>query len=181
MVAGWTLGLLFNATIAAAYLAVAFLLGSTAIRTNQWRSNPLGLATVILYVGCGGGHAVYSLQLAGIAFGSAAASSAGALTLYAERHMWVWDGVTAAVGIWYWTQRKRFPGLVTGAAVFEDLRVRQRRALELNDDVVQGLARAKLELELGRREEGERTLAETRTAGEAILRRLEARTAKEVG
>lgn len=179
MVAGWTLGLAFNATIAAAYLAVAFLLGATAWRTDQWRSNPLGLATVILYLGCGGGHAVYALQLAGVAFGSSAASSLGAEALYASWHMWAWDGVTAAVGVWYWTQRKRFPTLVTGAAVFEDLRVRQKRALEVNDNVVQGLARAKLEFDLGRDGEAVRTLAETRAAGERIVRQLEARTAKE--
>lgn len=183
MVEGWTLGLAFNATIATAYLAVAALLGVTALRTNQWRSNPLGLATVILYVGCGGGHAVYALQFLDVALGQTTAAALGARVLYAEAHMWVWDGVTAAIGVWYWTQRKRFPQLVTGAAVFEDLRIRQKRALEINDNVVQGLARAKMSFDLGRDEEAREAIAETREAGARIIRHLAARTAKsaEVG
>ncbi|WP_285550763.1 hybrid sensor histidine kinase/response regulator [Actinoplanes regularis] len=36
-----------------------------------------------------------------------------------------WDLVTAVVAVWYWTLRGRFPALVRGAAVFEDLRLRQ--------------------------------------------------------
>lgn len=179
MVEGWVIGLVANATIATAYLAVAALLATTAIRTNQWRSNPLGLATTILYVGCGGGHAVYALQFLDIALGNATAAAAGARVLYAGWHMWAWDVVTAVVGVWYWTQRKRFPGLVTGAAVFEDLRVRQRRALEINDNIVQGLVRAKMSLELGRASDAQDAIAETEAAGSRIIQELEARTAKE--
>jgi PAS domain S-box-containing protein len=36
-----------------------------------------------------------------------------------------WDLLTAALAVWYWTLRSRFPALVRGAAVFEDLRLRQ--------------------------------------------------------
>lgn len=174
MVEGWTIGLAANATIATAYLAVAALLGSTAIRTNQWRTNPLGLATVFLYVTCGGGHAVYAFQLADATLGGSSPVAAGARLLYSEWHMWAWDVVTAAVGVWYWTMRKRFPGLVTGAAVFEDLRIRQKRALEINDNVVQGLVRAKLNYEMRRDEDGKAALAESHAAGERIIHQLEA-------
>lgn len=179
MVEGWVIGLAANATIAAAYLAVAVLLGVTALRTDQWRTNPLGLATVLLYVTCGGGHAVYALQLADVALGNATAAGEGARVLYAEWHMWAWDVLTAAVGVTYWTMRKRFPGLVTGAAVFEDLRIRQKRALEINDDIVQGLVRAKLSLELQRDGEARAALAETRLAGERIIHDLEASPRRE--
>lgn len=172
VVEGWMIGLAANATIGTAYLAVAALLGTTAVRTNQWRSNPLGLATVILYVGCGGGHMVYALQFSDYALGRGTAAGDGAQMLYSMSHMWFWDVVTACVGVWYWTQRKRFPGLVTGAAVFEDLRVRQRRALEINDNIVQGLVRAKLNLELARDAEAEAALAETQAAGSRILHEL---------
>lgn len=172
MVEGWTIGLAANAIIAIAYLAVAGLLGATAIRTNQWRSNPLGVATALLYVGCGGGHAVYALQFAEVALGSASPQADGARLLYAQAHMWAWDVITAIVGVWYWTQRRRFPTLVTGAAVFEDLRIRQKRALQINDNLVQGLARAKLSIELDRTSEGRAALAETRQAGERIIHEL---------
>lgn len=167
------MGLIANGTIAVAYLAVAALLGTNAVRTDQWRTNTLGLATTILYIGCGGGHAVYALQMAEAIFGGGGAPAAGARVLYVEAHMWMWDFVTAAIGVWYWTQRRRFPQLVTGTAVFEDLRVRQRRALEVNDDLVQGLARAKLGFELGKDHEAREALAETRAAGHRLVSRLE--------
>lgn len=175
MVEGWAIGLVANATIATAYLAVAVLLGVTAVRTKQWRANPLGAATVLLYLTCGGGHAVYALQLTDVALGNATAAGQGARLLYGEWHMWLWDALTAVVGVTYWTMRKRFPGLVTGAAVFEDLRIRQKRALEINDNVVQGLARAKLGYELNLDAEARGALAETRAAGERIVQDLAAR------
>lgn len=172
MLDGWTLGMIANGTIAVAYLAVAGLLAVNAIRTGQWRSNVLGVATVILYVGCGGGHAVYALQMGAAALGSSAPYAEGARVLYAETHMWVWDFVTASVGVWYWTMRRRFPALVTGTAVFEDLRIRQRRAVEVNDNIVQGLARAKLSFELGRDGEARAALAQTRDAGHRLVESL---------
>lgn len=50
--------------------------------------------------------------------------------------------------------------------MFEDIRVRRREALEIHDNVVQGLAVAKLSLDLGRAAEAtdavERTLAASR-------------------
>lgn len=174
MVDGWTLGFIANAIIATAYLAVAALLAVNAIRTDQWRTNTLGLATVFLYIGCGGGHAVYALQLGAAALGSSAPYAAGARVLYAEVHMWVWDFITAAIGVWYWTMRRRFPTLVTGTAVFEDLRVRQRRALEVNDNIVQGLAQAKLSFELHRDDEALAALARTRAAGHKMVDGLRA-------
>jgi PAS domain-containing protein len=37
----------------------------------------------------------------------------------------VWDALTAGVGVWYWSLRGRFPALVRGAALFEDLELRK--------------------------------------------------------
>jgi signal transduction histidine kinase len=55
---------------------------------------------------------------------------------------------------------------MSGAKLFEDLRERQRQALEINDNIVQGLATAKLSLELDQhaltREALETTLASAR-------------------
>ena len=174
MVDGHLMGFIANAVIATAYLAVAVLLAVNAIRSDQWRTNVLGVATVILYVGCGGGHAVYALQMGAAVAGSTAPYAEGARVLYMETHMWGWDLVTAAVGVWYWTMRRRFPQLVTGTAVFEDFRIRQRRALEVNDNIVQGLARAKLSFELSRDDEGKKALAQARTAGRRMVEGLRA-------
>ena len=172
MIGGWTLGFLANAIIAAAYLAVAGLLATNAVRTNQWRTNTLGVATVLLYLTCGGGHAVYALQMYSATVGSEAIYATGARVLYSEAHMWLWDFGIAAVGVWYWTQRRRFPELVSGTAVFEDFRIRQRRALEVNDNIVQGLVRAKMNYELDRADEGNAALAQTREAGRRMVEHL---------
>jgi hypothetical protein len=167
---GWTVGLGANAVIAVAYLAVAVLLALNISKTKQWMANPLAAGTFFLYLTCGGGHAVVALELAG--FTGSAAASEGARTLYQTWTLWTWDILTAAIGVWYWTMRNRFPGLVTGTAVFEDLRGRQKRALEINDNVVQGLVRAKLSLDLRRDEEGRAALHDTVLASERIVSEL---------
>jgi hypothetical protein len=175
---GWAIGVAANGVIAVAYLAVALLLGVNISRTRQWLRNPLAAGTCFLYVTCGGAHGIVGLELAGLA--ASASATEGARLLYGSWTLWGWDLVTAAVGVYYWTMRNRFPGLVTGTAVFEDLRQRQKRAVEINDNVVQGLVRAKLSLDLRRDEEGRAALHETVEASQRIVAELEA-TQKEAG
>lgn len=156
------LGIVTNAIIAAAFLAVAVVLLVNAIRTKKVRGNPLGVATVILYLTCGGGHVVHTLQLLDAPLGIASAAGLAIQAEYASNyHLWVIDILTAIAGVSYWMMRRRFPALVSGAAVFEDLRSRQRQALEINDNIVQGLVRAKLALDLDQRAEGDQAVAET--------------------
>jgi hypothetical protein len=91
---------------------------------------------------------------------------------YMDWGMVLIDLVTAATGLWYWTMRRKFPGLVTGAAVYEDLRIRQRRALDIHDSVVQGLARAKLALDVQSDAEGGKAVEETLAASRQIITEL---------
>jgi signal transduction histidine kinase len=164
-------GLLANTVIAVAFLAVAVLLGKNLARAGQWRRNPLGVATFWLYVTCGGGHAVHALLLTeGVLAGTAV--GAAAMQEYADWHPWFIDVVTAFAGIGYWTMRRRFPDLVSGAAVFEDLRERRRRALEIHDNVVQGLARAKLALDSEHEAEGEQAVRDALTSSKRIITEL---------
>ncbi len=158
----WWIGLAANATIAVAFLAVAVVLLANAVRTKHVKNNPLGVATVILYVGCGGGHLVHTLQLLDAPLGLATpAGDAIQIEYDTNWHLWIMDVLTAAAGVAYWMMRHRFPALVSGAAVFEDLRARQRRALEIHDNVVQGLAEAKLALDLGMDREGDAAVGDT--------------------
>ena len=60
----------------------------------------------------------------------------------------MWDLFTALVGVYYWTLRRTDGAFMSGAKLFDDLRERQRQALEINDTIVQGLVAAKLSLEL---------------------------------
>lgn len=158
----WWIGLVANAVISVAFLGVAAMLLTNAIRTHHVRNNPLGVATTVLYITCGGGHVVHTLQLLDVPLGFATAAGIAIQAEYANNpHMWVIDILTAIAGVSYWLMRRRFPALVSGAAVYEDLRERQRRALEINDNVVQGLVRAKLALDVGERKEGDAAVADT--------------------
>ncbi len=170
--ASWWIGFSANAVISVAFLAVAVVLVINAVRTKQVRHNPLGVATVILYLTCGGGHVVHTLQLLDVPLGGSAAGYAIQSEYQSNWHMWVIDILTAAAGVSYWMMRKRFPALVSGAAVFEDLRGRQRRALEINDNVVQGLTRAKLALDMDLKSEGNEAVAETLGKARHIITEL---------
>ena len=170
MDAGNAIGLATNSIIAVAFLAVAVVLLVNAVKTRHVRHNPLGVATVILYLTCGGGHLVHTLQLLDVPLGHATAAGLAIQEEYtAGWHMWAIDILTAVAGITYWMMRGRFPALVSGAAVFEDLRARQRRAIEINDNIVQGLAQAKLAFDLGRDADGEQAVTETLTRARGIL------------
>ncbi|HLE97460.1 MAG TPA: hypothetical protein VI997_08835 [Candidatus Thermoplasmatota archaeon] len=169
MLVGWKIGLAASTVISIAFLAVAVLLALNLTRSRTWRTNPLGVGTFGLYLTCGGGHAVHTLQLLDPVLGLQTAAGLAAHTEYSEWHAWGIDVVTAITGVWYWSMRRKFPDLVSGAAVFEDLRDRQRRALEIHDNVVQGLVRAKLELDLGRDEAGDVTVEETLEKSKLII------------
>lgn len=166
----WQLGLALNGIIFVAFTAVAVVLLVNAVKTHHVRNNPLGVATVILYLTCGGGHFVHMLQLLDVPLGRATAAGLAIQLEYEHNpHMWVIDILTAIAGVSYWLMRRRFPALVSGAAVFEDLRSRQRRALEINDNIVQGLARAKLALDMDHAKEGDAAVADTMVKARHII------------
>lgn len=173
MVDGWLWGFAFNAIIAGTYLGIMAFIAVSIVRSRQWRSNPLATATVFLFLTCGGGHAVYALQLAEPSLGWTTPYAEANRAVYNDDwHLWAWDGVTAAIGVWYLSMRRKFPALVHGAAIFEDLRARQLRALEINDNVVQGLVRAKLALDLGAREESVEAVEGSLASAKRIITEL---------
>jgi signal transduction histidine kinase len=161
----WQLGAAANFVTMLAYFAITAAILVPLVREKQLRANRLGTATALIFFTCAvhhGSHTVHMLlPTVGIA------SSSG----LAMRHAFdvegvIWDLFTAAVGVYYWTLRRTYGALMNGAKLFEDLRERQRQALEINDGIVQGLATAKLALELDQdsltREALESTLASAR-------------------
>ncbi len=140
----WEIGAAANALVAVAYLAISGAIAVSIRRGAQWRSNPLAVATAAIFLTCAlhhGAHAVHLLWESG-------PGDHGMRGVYDDPWLSGLDVVTAVVGVWYWSLRGRLPALVRGAALFDDLEMRRRQALELHDGVVQGLATAKLALEL---------------------------------
>lgn len=157
----WHLGLLASLVITVAFGAIGVKLAADLTRTGQWSENPLAVATVFLYVTCASSHGIRLVQLTEGLLGSQTLPALAATLEYGYVHMVGLDIVVAFAGVWYWTLRNRYPSLVRGAGIFEDLRSRERQALAVHDNVVQGLSEAKLALETGQEEAGEEALDET--------------------
>src|SRR5689334_13830597 len=122
----WQLTALANAVILAAYLAISFAIGRGLWRARQWRNNPLGVATASIFFSCAVHHGSHTVHLMLPYLGSDVhAGMAMRMAFGMDFHAAGWDTVTAVLAVWYWTLRGRFPALVRGAALFEDLRLRQ--------------------------------------------------------
>ena len=149
----WQIGLVSNAVVAIAYLLITGAVLRPLIRSKQLRANPLGAATAAIFFTCAihhGGHVVHML----LPYGHVETRQGLAMRESYDWEMAVWDVVTAAVGVYYWTLRRAYSSLLRGAQLFEDVRQRERDALELNDNVLQGLVVAKLAFELDQRDRG---------------------------
>lgn len=159
--AWWHLTAAANAVIFGAYLAIGAGIGSHLRADRLWRRSPLVVATAAVFLTASIDHGLHAVD-------AVAAGLAGAPPTEA----WFvsgWDAVTAAVAVWYVSLRGRFPALVHGSAMFEDLRQREQQAMEIHDNVVQGLATAKFALEMEDRGTTLRALDDTLTAARRII------------
>ncbi len=130
----WYMGVASNALAAVLFLTLGTLVLGKLHRSSQLTDNPLGSTTGFIFVIAAGSHAVHAATFIGpgVTLGLLAAVVSVDLALVA----------TIVV---YLLARRRHGAT---AAIYEDLEGR-RRALELNDAVVQRLAEAKLALDLG--------------------------------
>jgi signal transduction histidine kinase len=164
----WTVGAVANIVILIAYAMISYTIGRGLISSRQRPSdNPLAWATAAIFLTCAVHHGAHPVHMLLPAFGAGDHLGHAAREMFQSWPLTLWDILTAAVAVWYLSLRARFPALVRGAAIFEDMRERQRQALDIHDNVVQGLATAKLHFELDQRDDGlaavEATLAASRT------------------
>src|SRR5215218_824109 len=168
--AWWVTGAIANLVVAAAYLAISYAIARGLTVSGQWRLNPLGAATAAIFLTCAVHHASHSLHMLLPYVGI---DESGGLAMREAFSDWhggsIWDVITAAVGVYYWTLRGRFPALVKGPAMFEDLKARQRQALEINDNIVQGLTTAKYSFEAGDPERGMKAIDVALGSSRAII------------
>jgi len=161
----WKLGAFANFVTMSAYLAITAAILVPLVREQQLKANRLGTATALIFFTCAVHHGAHTVHMLLPAFGVDIASGLAMRDVFDLQGV-LWDIFTALVGIYYWTLRRTYGALMSGAKLFDDLRERQRQALEINDGIVQGLATAKLALELDQqsvtREALESTLASAR-------------------
>lgn len=162
-----------NAVIVVVYALVAISMIRAIIDGRQLRSNPLLTATAAIFVTCTlghGAHLAHSLLPAAAIWGEGGeAARASVAAAYGDWRLLAWDAVTAVVAVAFLALRSRFAVMTRGAAFCEDLAKREAQALQMHDNIVQGLAHAKLALELGQREEGYQAIEETLAASRRII------------
>jgi hypothetical protein len=164
----WQIGFTVNAVILVTYLAISALILVPLIRTQQLTTNRLGLATGLIFFSCGIGHGLHAVHLIGPSLGFDEEAGRAARTAF-ELHLSLWDGLTACIAIYYVTLRRTYGSLMRGAAMFEDLKEKQRQALEINDNIVQGLVVAETALALDQRERSQAALEATLVSARQII------------
>jgi hypothetical protein len=178
----WQLAMAANVVAAGAFGAIAYLIISGLVATGQLRTNRLGVATALIFVAVAVHHGLEALQLLLPSFG---VGKAHGLPL---RHAWdwhtvVWDLLTAVTGIYYLSLRRSYASALRGAQMFDDLKVRERQALEINDNIVQGLTVAKYAMTIGAEDHSKQAIEDTLARARQIITDLlgEPGTAIELG
>jgi hypothetical protein len=168
----WMVTAAANAVMVFIYGLIAISMIRAIIDGRQLRSNPLLTATAAIFVACTlghGAHMAHSLAATAAIWGEGGDASAAIRAVFGDVRLVVWDGITALVAIYFFTLRSRFAVVYRGAAFCEDMAKREADALEMHDNIVQGLAQAKMALDLGRREEGYAAIESTLDASRRIM------------
>ncbi|MDP9181544.1 MAG: hypothetical protein M3P04_02050 [Actinomycetota bacterium] len=167
----WQIGALANFVTMTAYLAICAAIFVPLIREQQIKANRLGTATGVIFFTCAVHHGAHTVHMVLPALGVDLGSGLAMREAF-DMQAVIWDIFTAAVGIYYWTLRRTYGALMSGAKLFDDLRERQRQALEINDGIVQGLATAKLALELDQQHVTREALESTLAAARGLITEL---------
>ncbi|MEV4346683.1 ATP-binding protein [Actinoplanes sp. NPDC049596] len=140
--------LLANLVIMVAYSGIMVAIVVPVGRAGQLRTNRLAVATALIFFSCAIGHGLHawtSYQAITAQAGHHALAGSWAWTLA------VWDAVTAGVGVYYWSLRRRYGILLGRDAMYVSLGEQNREAeaerarstlaavVEYTDDAIIGL------------------------------------------
>jgi signal transduction histidine kinase len=167
----WRIGAAANAVVMVMYFMIVAAILVPLIKEQQIRANRLGTATALIFFTCAVHHGSHTVHMLLPSLGIDSASGL-AMRQGFDPFQVVWDIFTAAVGIYYWTLRRTYGSLMSGAKLFEDMKERQRQALEINDNIVQGLATAKLSLELDQQQMTKEALESTLASARNLITEL---------
>lgn len=139
--------LIGNIVIAIAYAAICMAILVPVVRAGQARTNRLAVATALIFFSCAVGHAFHAAMYWQASFDAAAMTGMTHATGWSLWPTAVWDLLTAAVGIYYWTLRRHYNVLLGGTgALFVDPAEQQRRNdIELRERVAAIQAHAQAE------------------------------------
>ena len=167
----WTTATIANAVVGIAYLLISAAIARPLMRSGQLRENRLGAATAAIFFTCAVHHGAHSVHMLLPYLGLAETQGIATRSMYSLPSAF-WDVVSAAVGVYYWTLRRTYRSLMEGAKLFEDMQQREKQALELNDNVLQGLVVAKLALDLDDRDKARGALDSAIGSASAMITEL---------
>ncbi len=161
----WQVGTVASGVIGIAYLAISVTILAGLSRAKQLRTNPLGVATGLIFLSCGVGHATH---LEHMLFGSEVEAARVAM----DAHMaWV-DTITAIIGVTYWSLRTKF-GALLAPTLFGDEASRARQAVVLHGTVLQHLITAQAAIAAGKPEVASSAVDQGVVAARGILEDLD--------
>jgi two-component system cell cycle sensor histidine kinase/response regulator CckA len=112
--------LLANAGIALAYFAITVAIVVPVKRAGQLRTNKLAVATSMIFFSCAVGHGLHAVMAyESVIDGRARHHAAGAAAGWSWTSA-MWDVLTAAVGVYYWTLRRGYGVLLDKGAIYVD-------------------------------------------------------------
>lgn len=166
----WQIAAVSNGVIAVAYVAIGVTIFRGVFKTGQQRSNPLAVATGLIFLSCGVGHGVHLEHLF-------APDTREASRIMFDVHMaWV-DGVTAVIAVLYWSMRSTF-GRLLGSTMYIDRPAREAQRDLIGDELVQHLAAARFALAAGDTGVADASLRDALAATSALLVDLDAEIAR---
>lgn len=164
----WQLGAIANGVLFISYVFITISIVVPLVKSDQLRTNRLGAATGAIFFFCGIGHFFHLTHLLGPTFG-VDMELGEATRRSVDWHMVVWDAMTAVVGVYYVSLRRTYGSLMKGAALFDDMKEKQRQALEINDNIVQGLVVAETALALEQHDLSREALESTLRSARGII------------
>ena len=165
----WQVTAAANAVILVAYSLIAAAILTALMRTRQVRTNLLGSATAMIFFTCAVHHGSHTFHMLA-PYAGLEVHEGLAMREAMGWHAAVWDVFSAAVAVYYWSLRRSYGALLDhGPALFADLKARQRSALEINDNIVQGLALAQYRYESGQPELAHDAVVKTLAAARKMM------------
>jgi signal transduction histidine kinase len=165
----WQVTAAANGLIMVAYSLIAAAILLALVRTNQVRTNLLGSATAMIFFTCAVHHGSHTFHMLGPYVGWEVHEGL-AMREAMGWHAAVWDVLSAGVAVYYWSLRRSYGALLhRGPVLFADLKERQRSALEINDNIVQGLTLAQYRYEAGQHEAAHEAVVKTLAAARKMM------------
>lgn len=174
----WWLATAANGVMSVTFFAIAAYMWKAIHDGGQLMRNPLLTGMALIFTTCAIGHGLhfehsllptYAPALGLWETSQAAAFGEWARVSMADPVLASVDLVTAGLGVWYFTTRRRQAELFEGAELAEDLEEREREARQMHDSIVQSTAQALLLLQMDRPEEAQEVLDASLSEAKAIV------------